>query len=274
MMIPLWARAAETKKRRPLVRDERALEICESLDFDFATFRHAYGTQAGCVVRGILYDAWASEFLARHPGGTIVELGAGLSTRFERIDDGRARWVDVDLPDAMELRRRHVTPSERRALVAASVLDPAWPAAVARAAPGPYFFVCEGVLMYLEPAEVRALLVRIADAFGPTELAFDSIAPMVLRHQHLHDSMKHMMDAPFRWSIGDVRDVERWDPRLAALEVLTLPEIARRFRPRMRRRHRLAATLAEHLVPSFAGAYRLSRFALGQRQDGGLQRSV
>ena len=133
MMIPLWARAAETRKRRPLVRDLRALEICEHVDYDFDTFRYSYGTQIGCVLRGLLYDRWVERFLERHPEGTVVELGAGLSTRFERIDNGKAHWVDVDLPDAIALRRSHFAPAPRRTFVAASVLDADWPAAVMHA---------------------------------------------------------------------------------------------------------------------------------------------
>jgi hypothetical protein len=45
MLIPLWARAEETRKRRPLVRDPQSLQICDSLDYDFGTFRRAYGTK-------------------------------------------------------------------------------------------------------------------------------------------------------------------------------------------------------------------------------------
>lgn len=263
MMIPLWARAAETRKQKPLVRDVRALEICEGLDFDFATFRHSYGSQIGCVLRGLLYDRWVGEFLARHPSGTVVELGAGLSTRYERIDNGTARWVDVDLPDAIALRRRHFTPTARRTFVAASVLDEDWPAAVKRAAPGPYYFVSEGMLMYLDGDDVQRLLVRLADAFGPCEVALDSIAPSVVRHQRLHDSMKHLMDAPFRWGIDEVRDVERWDRRFAVRDVATLPDIASRFADRVALSHRVAGALVKRVLPGFARAYRLSRLTIG-----------
>lgn len=261
-MIPLWARAAETRKRRPLVRDVRALEICERIDFDFGTFRYSYGSQIGCVLRGLLYDRWVGDFLKRHPGGTVVELGAGLSTRFERIDNGSARWVDVDLPDAIALRRRHFATAPRRTLVAASVLDADWPDAVARAAPGPYYFVSEGMLMYLDEEDVRGLLTRIANDFGPCEVALDSIAPAVVRHQRHHDSMKHMMDAPFRWGIRDVRDLERWDRRLAVREVATLPDVARLFRDRVSLSHRLAGAFVSRAMPGFARAYRLSRVSI------------
>lgn len=263
MMIPLWARAAETRKHRPLVRDVRALELCEQVDYDFATFRHSHGTQIGCVLRGLLYDRWVGDFLARHPSGTVVELGAGLSTRFERIDNGKARWVDVDLPDAIALRRRHFAPTPRRTFLAASVLDTDWPAAVAQAASGPYYFVSEGMLMYLDGEDVRGLLVRLANAFGPCEIALDSIAPAVVRHQRLHDSMKHMMDAPFRWGIDDIRDVERWDPRFAVRDVATLPDIASRFRDRVAFSHRIVGALVKRVLPGFARAYRLCRIGLG-----------
>lgn len=30
-----------------------------------------------------------------HPAGTITELGCGLNTRFERIDNGLAQWMDM-----------------------------------------------------------------------------------------------------------------------------------------------------------------------------------
>jgi O-methyltransferase involved in polyketide biosynthesis len=251
------------EKRRPLVHDPRAAEICRSIDFDFGTFRRAHGTQVGCVLRGLLYDLWVEEFLASHPNGTVVELGAGLSTRFERIDNGKAHWVDVDLPDAMALRRRHFEPTSRRTFIAASVVEHDWISAVLSAAPGPYYFVSEGMLMYLHGERVRGLLVRMADAFGPCEIALDSIAPFVVRHQRHHDSMKHMMDAPFGWGVRDIREIERWDRRIHVREVATLPDIARRFRVRVSVPRRIVGAVVERLLPRFASAYRLSRVGLG-----------
>lgn len=263
LVIPLWARARETQRRRPLVRDERALEICEGLDFDFTPFRHAYGTQIGCVLRGLLYDRWVSAFLVRHPTGTVVELGAGLSTRFERIDNGSAHWVDVDLPAAMALRRRCFRAGPRRTFLAASVLDD-WMSRVRRAAPGPYYFVSEGMLMYLAESDVRALLGRIADVFGPTEIVLDSISPAVVRHQRHHDSMKHMMDAPFRWGLADPYELTSWDDRFAVEDVATLPDIAKRFGSEVALRHRVAGAFIARVLPGFARAYRLSRVRLGR----------
>jgi O-methyltransferase involved in polyketide biosynthesis len=54
------------------------------------------------------------EFLARHPSGTVIELGTGLNSRFERTGNGSAHWIDLDLPDTIELRRRFFADTDRR----------------------------------------------------------------------------------------------------------------------------------------------------------------
>lgn len=263
LLIPLWARAVETKKRRPMVRDERARELVDRLDFDFGVFRHAYGTQLGCVLRGLLYDAWVGAFLDRHPTGTVVELGAGLTTRFERIDNGRARWIDVDLPDTIAMRRRYFEATERRTLIAASVLDADWPSELARRIDGPCTFVSEGMLMYLRERDVRALLSRLADLFPGSEIALDSISHAVVRHQKYHDAMRHMLDAPFQWGIDDVRGIERWDPRLRVDDVCSLGDITRRFPGQVPKRYRVIGGLVRTTLPWFDASYRLCRVHLG-----------
>src|SRR5215467_10015695 len=150
LFIPLVARARETRRRRPVLRDPKAAEILASVDFD--TKKDGSGWGGGVIVlRTAIFDCWVGDFLAEHPGGTVVEIGTGLNSRFDRVDNGQVHWIDLDLPDAIELRRRFFADSGRRRMVAASVLDQDW-LPVVRASPGPYFFVAEGVFAYLEQA--------------------------------------------------------------------------------------------------------------------------
>ena len=100
------------------------------------------------------------EFLARHAGGTVAELGTGLNTRFERTDNGTVRWIDLDLPDTIALRRRFFADNGRRHMIEGSVTGEDWLEAVAEL-PGPYFFVSEGVFVYLEEDDVTRTLTRI-----------------------------------------------------------------------------------------------------------------
>src|SRR5580692_9777205 len=104
LLIPLFARAMENRRKRPILHDPKAAEMVASIDWDFQRFNQRQRVVA-CALRSAMFDEWIAEFLRRHPAGTVVEIGAGLNTRFERLDNGRLHWFDLDLPDVVELRR-------------------------------------------------------------------------------------------------------------------------------------------------------------------------
>ena len=132
LFIPLAARARETGRRRPLLRDPKAVEMVGSIDFDEAVYGRGWGAGFVTVLRTLILDWWVRQFLAEHPAGTVIELGTGLNTRFERTDNGTAHWIDLDLPDTIELRRNFFADTGRRRMIAASVLDEDWLPAVAQ----------------------------------------------------------------------------------------------------------------------------------------------
>jgi Leucine carboxyl methyltransferase len=170
LLSPLYARALDAGRTMPLLDDPWARPLVERLDYDFARLRGA--TPLRPVVRTALLDVRVRRFLREHPAGTVVEVGAGLNTRFERLDNGRVRWFDVDLPTVTALRRALLPPCDRRRHLAASAIAPAWLDDVARA-PGPYCFVFEAVLGYLPDAALPPMLVRLARRFPGALLGLD-----------------------------------------------------------------------------------------------------
>ncbi|MEI9972560.1 MAG: class I SAM-dependent methyltransferase [Ignavibacteriota bacterium] len=155
-LIPLYGRALESRKKRPILEDPRAIEIVDSIDWDFSRFGQRRRV-VGCALRSAMFDVWVREFIRQHPDGVVVEIGAGLNTRFERLDNGRVHWYDLELADMAQLRRRFFPDTERRRLLASSVVSPDWIASV-RQSPGPYYLVAETVFPYLQEAEVRDAL--------------------------------------------------------------------------------------------------------------------
>jgi O-methyltransferase involved in polyketide biosynthesis len=45
---------------------------------------------------------------------TAVALGEGLETQFWRVDNGRCRWLTVDVPEARQVRERLLERGERQ----------------------------------------------------------------------------------------------------------------------------------------------------------------
>ncbi len=266
LLVPLWARAQEAHEAVPILLDPKAAAIYADLAYDFSPLENAHASRVGCCVRGRLVDSWVREFLLRHPHGTIVELGCGLNGRFERVDNGLARWIDLDLPDVMELRRRFFDEGPRRTSLAASVLDDAWIEHVAAEAQGHVLFVSEGMFVYLHEEEVRSVFERLAARFPGAQIAFDAMTPLVLRHQEHHDAMRHFA-ARFTWAVPDARIVESWDGGIRI-------EASRRFYDllyeRARRLPRVARWLGRALAvlyPPLKRAYTLNLARLGIPPD-------
>jgi len=108
--------------------------------------------------------------------------------------------------------------------VADSVTDSPWIRRIKRT-PGPYFFVAEGLLMYLRESDVKALFSRLADHFPGSPIAFDTFSPVIADNLAWHDTMRFMR-VGFNWSITDARDIEGWDSRCRVIESVGMEGLA------------------------------------------------
>lgn len=225
LFIPLTARARETRRKHPALRDPKAIEIVESVAYDTVYEDRGLGGLV-TIPRTLIFDCWVRDFLARNPGGTVVELGTGLNTRFERTDNGTVRWIDLDLPDVIDVRRRFFADTDRRTMIAASLTDETWLDAVADL-PAPCFFVADGVLPYVAPLDVAATLTRIARRFKGSSLAFDTYAQRTLDMQHKLAEKKGMA-ARWEWACDDPRTLEDLGLRLVETVTATSPPPALR----------------------------------------------
>ncbi len=211
LLIPLWARAVDAVHPEPILGDRHALELVEALDYPFSRFADARVDAVGFCIRGAIFDRLVGDFLQRHPDGVVVELGPGLDARFERVDNGRAHWFEVDLPDAMDLRRRLFDQTDRRRMCADSVLNEAWLGELAAVGRRPLLFVAEGMLYFLARPDVERLLRRLAERFPGSQAAFDCQSPLFLWLNNLRQPVR---DARMRWSLRGPRDLARWQAPL------------------------------------------------------------
>jgi O-methyltransferase involved in polyketide biosynthesis len=259
LLIPLYARARDAARRHPVLQDERAGELAGGLEYDFTRFGGP--SLSGCLLRSAILDGWVRRFMTQHPTSTVVELGTGLNTRFDRLDNGTVRWFDLDLPDTIALRRRFFADRPRRTMLVGSVLDTDWFDTVA-AAPGPYMFVCEAVLVYLAKEQVRTALSQLAHRFDGSVVAFDTAGAVMLRNQHRNGSM-HAVAARMQWVCEDPRELEQWGLKLLQTRTFATPqpEVANSWPAR----YRYGMPVLARLLPAIVNSYKLNLFRLGAR---------
>lgn len=212
LLIPLYSRAMESRRPDALIRDPKAVELVSRLDDDFSGVQKLKNEQVNFLLRMREFDRLARAFLAEHPDGVIVDLGCGLDTRFERVDNGRMEWYGLDLPDVIELRRELLEETPRSHFIGCSVLDFSWMDALSGQAGKPVIFLAEAMLVYLEEADVKRLVQTLAGRFPGAELVCEAYSPVVIRFHP-----RPQVVAPPRWGLKDDRDVEAWAPGIRLL---------------------------------------------------------
>jgi O-methyltransferase involved in polyketide biosynthesis len=221
MLVTLYLRAMETQRPDALIKDEKAVELVARLDYDFARVRQIPLSESNKLVMVLRYrefDRYTRDFLARSPEAVVVHIGCGLDSRFERVDNGRVEWYDLDLPEVIQLRRKYIGgEGDRYHLLSYSVLEDAWLEALSAYSQRPFLFLAEGVFMYFEAAQVKSLVLKLCDHFPGAELVFESYSPLHLRLSNLQMStLGH--HAPARWGIWRGQELEGWGAGIHLLD--------------------------------------------------------
>ena len=234
-LLTLYARAIESKSDNPILKDEKAEEIIQALDPILKTRESKMARQlterkldpklvTHLALRAEKYDRTAKQFLAQHPGASIVNLGCGLDTRFFRIDDGRLQCVDIDLPEMIALKRELLKETPRYRMLAGSVLDHAWMQKIEKN-PGPYCFLMEGLLMYLPEDEVKRLILAMRDRFPGSEMVCEVTHRQwvegfwgKLVALKMQKRTKFGRDARFQFGLRRPDEIETWGAGITFLE--------------------------------------------------------
>ncbi len=207
LLIPLYFRAMESQRTDALVRDPKAVELIDQLECDLSGVQKLKNEQVHYLLRRREFDRLARAFLAEHPAGVIVDLGCGLDTRFERIDNGLVDWFGLDLPEVIVLRKELLEETPRSHFIGCSVLDFSWMEALRGQAGRHILFLAEAVLVYLEEADVKRLVQALAERFPEAELVCEAYSPLVVRFHPRPAAV-----AQPHWGLKDDRDVESWAP--------------------------------------------------------------
>lgn len=221
LLMILAIRAFESQRPDALIKDERAEALVSQMDQDLLRSKLAKVedySRVAMILRSRDFDRHAQDFLARRPEAVVVHIGCGLDSRFERVDNGQVEWYDLDLPDVIEVRRKLIGgEGEHYHLLACSVLDNAWLAAVSAQPRRPFLFLAEGVLMYLEAAQVKSLVLTLLEHFPGAELAFDTFSPFLSWANNLRVTLTKV-GARSHWALKDGKDLERWSAGIRLLD--------------------------------------------------------
>lgn len=218
LLITIYVRARESQRPNAMINDNRAVAMVKQIDYDFSRIRMQRHDEVGLIMRMNNFDNHVRDFLKRNPDAVVVHIGCGLDTRFERVDNGRVEWFDLDLPEVMALRQKLIqSENSRYHTLTTSVLEDGWLEEVSRFKPRPFMFIAEGVFPYFEEAQVKSLFLKLRDRFPGAELVCDAHTPFVIRTDNLQLALSKV-SARLRWGLKHGKDVEGWGDGLLLLD--------------------------------------------------------
>ncbi|MGW4334196.1 class I SAM-dependent methyltransferase [Rhodococcus koreensis] len=221
MMWTLRNRAVEAARPDTTFDDPLAVGLYETLDYPYENFGKPGQSHA---LRAQAFDVEIRAFLAGHPGGTVVALGEGLQTSYWRIGDPDVRWVSLDLPEVVALRRQLLPDEPNVTTLAVSALDRSW---MDHVDTGRGVFVsAEGLLMYLPPGESLSLIGDCARRFPGGRMMFDSVPKWFSRKTQkglrIHGDYT-VPPMPFHLSAGEAAELPARVPDVAFTREVALP---------------------------------------------------
>lgn len=217
MLQTVYARAKESRGRGA-IRDLKAEEIIGRLDYDFSLADKDAAMHSGVIARTIVLDRLVGEYLAAHPGATVMNLACGLDARCYRMQ-GYAHWYNLDLPETIAVREALLPESGSISQLAMSAMDD-WGAAV-EGPSGPALVIIEGLTMYLTQADVQRIFAVIAGRFPAATVFTETMNPMVVKR--FKEKSIEGSKAKFTWGVKDGRALAALLPgfRLAGEHCLT-----------------------------------------------------
>lgn len=219
LLIPLYGKAMESRKKSPLLYDKKAVEVVKNIEYDFDSLKIPAKTNTMMCLRAKLFDNFAKNFLLDKKNTVVLNLGCGLDSRFNRLDATETDWYDLDFREVIEIRRHFFTETGNYHLIPSSVTDLGWINKVPTGREH-YLVIAEGMFMYLKEADIKLLLDTLVNRIGIFTLIFDAFSLFTAKRVKNHPSIKKT-GADIFWGISKNDELTQWNPNFIFLKNIT-----------------------------------------------------
>ena len=231
-LITLKAHVVESEKENPVIEDAVALECLNRLQSllpieirDRVLNRKLPSTLTKHIaLRARKYDSYTRRFLEEYADGLVVSLGCGFDTRYWRISKDPWKYIEIDLPDVIEAKRKVLDNIVTYTMIGNSVLQEDWIKRILSVQKEHVLFLAEGLFMYLPKDGVISLFKRLTKSFVKSEIVFE-----VVNEKYTKGLWKKMVaskmstlgtqaGSSYDFGIRDAKDIEAYGDNIKVVE--------------------------------------------------------
>jgi methyltransferase (TIGR00027 family) len=228
-IMTLAQRAVEMESKDPIISDPMTLLCLEELLKKVTEqerrqilewkkiYKHGFGaiSRKGVAIRVKTIDCLVKDFLTKRPFATVVELASGFDTRFWRVNNDKFRFIEIDLPEVISLKKELLKGHFTHELMGHSVLDFSWIEKITSRGNSDFLIVAEGLFMYIPPSEIRKLFERISNGFEKSQMIFDVVSKFQTQGfwkklVNLGFKKKFGLDVSFEFGLKKTSEIETY----------------------------------------------------------------
>lgn len=170
LYIPLYGKS-KVSQQGIILNDPSAEKIWKEEAFPIRGKSRSKWLAYNMAMRARVFDDWADSMLQRKGDALVLHIGCGLDSRHLRVKAPCFEWVDCDLPDVIQIRRKYFQENESYHMMA---LDASRPEQIGLLPDcDTAIVVLEGLSMYLTNSQVRGLMQELDHKYRELHILMD-----------------------------------------------------------------------------------------------------
>jgi len=169
LYIPLYGKAYVSRKGI-ILNDKKAEEIWDAEGFPLKGKSKSKWLAYYMGMRSVVFDQWLVEQMKKDTEAVVLHIGCGMDSRVLRVGTN-GLWYDIDFPNVISERKKYYDENNDYHMLEADVRQKDWLSAIPEVKHA--IVVMEGVSMYFQPEELKAVLEQISNHFERVNLLMD-----------------------------------------------------------------------------------------------------
>ena len=201
LYIPLIARIYASEKFPKFFYDEKALSLKQYIPENSIEKNSIEYFYMASVCRQHTIDIKIKEFLNAEEQSNVVFLGCGLETAYNRINNDKANFYQIDLPNVIDIRERVLGNAKNEKLIKGDMFNIDWIKNIDTSLPS--LIVVSGVFQYFEENKIVELIKQMKTLLPKGELVFDATNSDGLKLANKYVKKTGNDDAKMYFSVDD-----------------------------------------------------------------------
>ena len=170
LYIPLYGKS-KVSRQGIILDDPSAEKIWKEEAFPIRGKSRSKWLAYNMAMRARVFDDWTERMLQRNNDALVLHLGCGLDSRSMRVKTHYSEWVDCDLPEVIEIRKKYFRENETYHMMP---LDASCHEQIGSLPErDTAIVVLEGLSMYLTNSQVRGLLQALDKRYRDLHVLMD-----------------------------------------------------------------------------------------------------